>query len=33
MCGGGVCVHAFARVHASVRACVRDLFAIYDNNS
>ena len=31
-----VCVHAFARVreHArvSVRVCVRDVFAIYDNN-
>ena len=36
MCGG---VHAFARVHAHacacvrsfVRACVREVFAIYDN--
>ena len=28
VCGGGGC----ARVRASVRACVRDVFAIYDNN-
>ena len=27
-----VCVHAFARVRACVRACVRDVFAIYDTN-
>ena len=33
---GGVwaCVHPYARVraHACVRSCVRDVFAIYDNN-
>ena len=38
MCG--MCVHAFVRVRAHtcacvrpfVRACVRDVFAMYDNN-
>ena len=35
---GGVCVwmcvlaHACARVRARAHACVRDVFAIYDNN-
>ena len=34
--GGGGGVHAFARVHACARVCVRsfvrDVFAMYDNN-
>ena len=33
---GGVCVHAFARVRAHacacMRPCMRDVFAIYNNN-
>ena len=29
---GCVCVHALGRACACVRACVRDVFAIYDNN-
>ena len=40
MSGGGVFVHAFARVRAHacacicpfVRACLRDVFAIYDDD-